>query len=173
MESLNFDRTKLQYYNDDNKISIVNQFKQIEEQLEEFFKKSKLCVIKLHRFDNLNDFNKYCIQYNNNKKTILINLLPLMKEKIAEELIKSNFKSFHTNIYIAYNGKYISSNTMKINESFLNLCSDIIKTEEYECNICMETIIDNSYVIQCSKCKYAVCDKCKYKMNFKCPICDI
>ena len=30
MEPLNFDRTKLQYYNDDNKISIINQFKQIE-----------------------------------------------------------------------------------------------------------------------------------------------
>jgi hypothetical protein len=171
MESLNFDRTELQYYNDDNKISIVNQFKQIEEQLEEYFKKSKLCVIKLHRCDNLNDFNKYCIKYNNNKKTILINLLPLMKEKIAEKIIKSNFKSFHTNIYIAYNGRYVSSNIMKINESFLKLCSDIIKTEEYECNICMKTIIDNSYIVQCSKCKYAVCDKCKMKL--KCPICYI
>lgn len=94
-----------------------------------------------------------------------------MKEKMAEELIKTNFKSFHTNIYIAYNGRYVSTNTNKINESFLNLCSDIIKTAEYECNICMETIIDNSYVVQCSKCKYDVCGKCKTK--FKCPICDI
>lgn len=171
MESLNFDKTKLQYYNDGNKTPILLQFKQIEEQLEEYFKKSKLCVIKLHRCDNLNDFNKYCIKYDNNKKTILINLLPLMKEKIAEELLKSNFKSFHANIYIAYNGKYVSTNTKKIDKSFLNLCSDIIKTEEYECNICMETLLDNSYVVQCSKCKYAVCDKCKIK--FKCPICDI
>ena len=171
MESPNFDKTKLQYYNDGNKTPILLQFKQIEEQLEEFFKKSKLCVIKLHRCNNLNDFNEYSIKYNNNKKTILINLLPLMKEKIAEELLKTDFKSFHANIYIAYNGKYVSTNTTKIDKSLLNLCSDIIKTEEYECNICMETLIDNSYVVQCSKCKYAVCDKCKIK--FKCPICDI
>ena len=44
MESLNFDRTKLQYYNDGNNIPIVLQFKQIEKELEEFFKKSKLCL---------------------------------------------------------------------------------------------------------------------------------
>lgn len=64
MEALNFDRTKLQYYNDGNKIPIVLQ---IEKELEEFFKKSKLCVIKLHRCNNLNDFNKY----SNNKKQFL------------------------------------------------------------------------------------------------------
>jgi hypothetical protein len=171
MELLNFDKSTLKYYNDDKKTKMIDQFQQIEKQLEEYFKKSNLCIIKLHKCDNLDDFIKYNSKYNNNKKTIIINLLPLMKEKIAEKIIKSKYELFHTNIYIAYNGKYISSKEKKINESFLNLCNDILKTEEYECNICMETIINN-LLVQCLKCKYTVCSKCKYKMKLKCPICD-
>ena len=173
MESINFDESILKYYNNKtNKKNIINEFQEIEKQLEEYFKKSNLCIIKLHKCDNLDDFIKYNTKYNNNKKTIIINLLPLMKEKIAEIIIKSKYESFHTNIYIAYNGKYISSKEKKINESFLNLCNDILKTEEYECNICMEPLIDNSLLVQCLKCKYTVCSKCKYKMKLKCPICN-
>ena len=173
MESFNFDKSTLKYYNDDDKRKMIDQFQKIEKQLEEYFKKSNLCIIKLHKFDNLNDLIKYSDKFNNNKKIILINLLPLMEEKIAEIIIKSKkYESFHTNIYIAYNGKYISSKEKKINESFLNLCNDILKTEEYECNICMETIINNLLLVQCLKCKYTVCSKCKYKMKLKCPICD-
>ena len=173
MESFNFDKSTLKYYNDDDKRKMIDQFQKIEKELEEYFKKSNLCIIKLHKFDNLNDLIKYSDKFNNNKKIILINLLPLMEEKIAEIIIKSKkYESFHTNIYIAYNGKYISSKEKKINESFLNLCNDILKTEEYECNICMETIINNLLLVQCLKCKYTVCSKCKYKMKLKCPICD-
>ena len=171
MTALNFDTNTLRYYNNDNKQNIINEFQLIEKQLQEYFKKSKLCVINLHKCDNIDDFIKYYTKYNTNKKIILINLLPLMKKEVVETLLNSNYKSFHTNIYIAYNGKYVSSKLQKIDKSFLNLCNDIIKTEEYECNICMETIIDN-VLIQCVKCKYAVCSKCKYNMKLKCPICD-
>lgn len=73
MELFNFDKSTLKYYNDDNKTKIIDQFQQIEKQLEEYFKKSNLCIIKLHKCDNLDDFIKYNSKYNNNKKTIIIN----------------------------------------------------------------------------------------------------
>ena len=171
MESFDFDNFKLKYYNNNNykdKIKLIHQFEQIEKQLEKYFKKDNLCVIKLHKCDNFDDFLKYQFIYDNNKKVILINLLPLMNGKIAKEIIDYD-ESFHSNIYVSYNGKYVSSKHTEINESFLNLCNDILKTEEYKCNICMETVTDNNLIIQCLKCKCTFCNKCKNKIELKCP----
>ena len=45
MTALNFDTNTLRYYNNDNKQNIINEFQLIEKQLQEYFKKSKLCLL--------------------------------------------------------------------------------------------------------------------------------